>query len=371
MEDMQEFGTVERAMMTRAASRGVPINGSLELLPLCNMNCDMCYVRLSKAEMDAAGTMRTAEEWLAVGREMAEAGVLFLLLTGGEPLLHPQFREIYLGLKAMGMILTVNTNATLIDEAWADFFAQNKPRRINITIYGGCGESYERLCHYEKGFERAVRGVKLLRDRGVDVRAGYSVTPENRGDMERIFALAKELDVPLISDTYMQPAVRERSKPFNHHSRLFPEEAAAANIMKLRLDKGEDAFRQYAAEVLRQVASFVPGEENPCKAGCMAGKCSFNVDWLGRMKPCVLAPEPAANVFELGFLEAWKRIREGFGAIRYCSRCSVCALRPLCPVCPVAVYHETGNYMDVPDYLCRYAAELHRLLADTPEECHE
>ena len=62
MDDMQYYGTAERRLFMRARETNTPINGSLELLPLCNMNCDMCYVRLSKQEMEKQGRMRTGEE---------------------------------------------------------------------------------------------------------------------------------------------------------------------------------------------------------------------------------------------------------------------------------------------------------------------
>ena len=77
-----ETNTVEKMMLRRAASAQRPINGSLELLPLCNMRCDMCYVRLSRSETEKKGGLRTADEWIRLGREMQTAGVLFLLLTG-------------------------------------------------------------------------------------------------------------------------------------------------------------------------------------------------------------------------------------------------------------------------------------------------
>ena len=67
---------------------------------------------------------------------MQKAGTVFLLLTGGEPLLFPDFKTLYRRLRNLGMILTINTNGTLLDEAWADFFATYPPRRINITLYG-------------------------------------------------------------------------------------------------------------------------------------------------------------------------------------------------------------------------------------------
>ena len=57
-------------------------------------------------------------------------------LTGGEPLLYPAFRAVYLAVRKRGMIVTVNTNGTLLNEDWAAFFAKNPPRRVNVTLYG-------------------------------------------------------------------------------------------------------------------------------------------------------------------------------------------------------------------------------------------
>ena len=111
----EKLSSMELAMMRKAAAMRRPIHGSLELTPLCNMNCDMCYIRLSPTEMAARGKLRTVNEWIALSEQMQRAGVLFLLLTGGEPLLYPGFKELFTHLKKAGMILTVNTNGTLIE----------------------------------------------------------------------------------------------------------------------------------------------------------------------------------------------------------------------------------------------------------------
>ena len=95
--------------------------------------------------------------------QMKDAGTLFCV-NGGEPLYYPQFKELYCALKDMGMILTLNTNGTLINEEWAEFFAKNKPRRINITLYGSKNETYENLCHMKDGFDKTIRGIELLKN---------------------------------------------------------------------------------------------------------------------------------------------------------------------------------------------------------------
>ncbi|MBQ7416452.1 MAG: radical SAM protein [Oscillospiraceae bacterium] len=364
MDPLEGASTAERFLIMKAERHLIPITGSLELLPLCNLNCKMCYVRLSRPEMEAQGRMRTGEEWLALGRQMVRAGTLFLLLTGGEPLLHPDFKEIYLGLRKMGLILTINTNATLIDEDWADFFARNKPRRINITLYGASDVTYEGLCGCTDGCERVVRAVKLLRQRGVDVKISTTITPANVEDLSAMLALAKTLDVPLHAETYVMPAARERSQPFEQQNRLLPEEAAVARIRGLRGGMGEEMFHQYRADTLRRIDSYEPRQPEPCAVSCHGGKCSFTVNWQGMLRACVVTTLPEAPAFELGFQAAWQQVSREFNACRFCADCSVCRLRPICRVCAAAPQLETGDAMARPEYLCRYAAESERLLRE-------
>lgn len=360
MEQHDHFSTLEKRMMHRAAAARCPINGSMELTPVCNMNCDMCYVRLSPREMAAKGRLRTADEWIALGREMVQCGTVFLLLTGGEPLLFPDFRRLYLELKKMGMILTINTNGTLLDEEWADFFAANKPRRINITLYGGSEEAYKRLCHYSGGFEKTLRAIKLLKARGVDVKINGSVTPGNWADMDEIYRIGRELNAPVHMDTYMVPAVRERSKPYDQQARLRPEDAAAARLAVLKGEYTPEAVAAYAARMLAAVRA--QEQNHPDCVSCLAGNCSFTINWMGEMRPCVVFPEIAAPVFETGFAEAWKYISEEAHKPRLNEKCVHCSLRSVCNTCVASAHVETGAFDGIPDYLCRYGKEFVRLL---------
>lgn len=363
MEPLQiETNTIEKTMLRRALAAQRPITGTLELLPICNMNCDMCYIRLSRTEMEKKGRMRTADEWISMGEEMERAGVLFLLLTGGEPLLFPDFRRLYLSLKERGMILTVNTNGTLIDADWAAFFGENKPRRINITLYGADDRAYETLCHYPGGFEKTVQGIRLLKERGVDVKINGSVTKSNRNDMEKIYAIGRELGAPVHMDTYMLPGIHERKLPFEAQSRLEPEEAAAAEMEMLRNEMNPEAFRMYVQQMLLQIKK----EGNVYSEGitCMAGNCSFAVNWQGEMRPCVTLEEPSVPVFETGFESAWQQISEKVKAYRVNEKCRQCRLRPVCKTCVASARLETGEYDGLPEYLCRYVRKYIRLLKD-------
>lgn len=371
MEPMEGADTLERMYIKRAKETITPVNGSIELLPLCNMNCDMCYVRLSREEMESQGRMRTADEWLQIGKQMKKAGVLFLLLTGGEPFLHPEFREIYLGLREMGMIITINTNGTLIDKELAGFLGEYKPRRVNITLYGTDEKTYTELCHYPDGYRRAVQGISLLCANGVDVKIGGSLTKTNRNDLNRLLEIGEELNVPARIDTYMMPAVRERRLPYNQQSRLDPEAAANARVYALKREMGEEVFAQYVRQALEYVRHPKSGTERGRHMSCMAGRCSFTVNWQGEMRPCVVMSEPSVSVFKEGFESAWKYIVRETGKLLLNEKCSVCRMRHLCRTCAACAFLETGSYDGVPEYMCRYTEETLRLLRKDAEKDQE
>ncbi len=368
MELLEGATTVERMLLDQAKCTRTPANGSIELLPLCNMNCDMCYVRLSKKEMEAKGRLRTADEWLEVGRQMKDAGVLFLLLTGGEPFLYPDFRRLYLELRKMGMIITINTNGTLIDEDLAEFFGKYKPRRVNITLYGADEDAYTNLCHYPGGYEKTLQGIRLLRENDVDVKVSSSLAQSNKSDLDRLLDIGETLGIPVWVDTYMMPATRERDLPYNMQVRLEPEEAAREGIRAMKRVLGPELFPQYVRQSVERADHPEPAEAKPGHMSCMAGQCSFTINWQGEMRPCVILTEPAISVFEFGFKAAWKYIVEETHKILLNEKCSTCHMRHLCRTCAASALLETGSYDGVPDYMCRYAGESLRILREEWEK---
>ena len=170
METNTGSAPITKYLMAKAVRQKLPLSGCFELSPLCNMDCRMCYVRMSRAEQEAIAPLRTAQEWLQLGKEARDQGMLYLLLTGGEVFLRKDFREIYEGLHQMGIILEINSNGTLIDEETVAWLSAMPPQRINITLYGASDATYERLCRNPKGFTQVTRAIRLLKEAGIMVR---------------------------------------------------------------------------------------------------------------------------------------------------------------------------------------------------------
>ena len=107
---------LQKMLIERAHILRQPVSLALELLPVCNLDCKMCYIRSSMQEVEEKGGLRSAEEWISLAEEMRQSETVFVLLTGGEVFLYPEFRKLYEALYQMGFSLRINTNATLIDE---------------------------------------------------------------------------------------------------------------------------------------------------------------------------------------------------------------------------------------------------------------
>ena len=175
----------------------------------------------------------------------------------------------------------------------------------------------------------------------MDVKINGSVTKENYKDMAAIYRIGQELDVPVHIDTYMLPGIHESDKSFDEQSRLNPEDAAGAEIEVMKYELGQENFQQY----VRSVLSVLEEEDTVYPAGvsCMAGNCSFTVNWQGELRPCVSLSEPAVRVFETGFETARREVSR---------RTKV---RAVCKTCVASAQLETGEYDATPEYLCRYA----------------
>ena len=197
---------ITKYLYEKSARAGIPLSGTFELTPCCNMACKMCYVRKTRAEQEAIGRLRTKEEWLELGQKAKEAGMLYLLITGGEPFLYPEIREVLSGLQKMGLVISINTNGTMIDEEIVDWLKECAPSRFNITLYGASDETYEKLCGNPKGFTQVKRAIRLLKEAGFVLKINCSVTPHNVQDLEAIFAFCEKEELVLQATSYMFPS---------------------------------------------------------------------------------------------------------------------------------------------------------------------
>lgn len=362
----------------KAAKLNIPLNGTFELTPLCNMDCKMCYVKMGKKEQQKIHPLRSAEEWLWLGKIAREKGMMYLLLTGGEPFLRADFKEIFQGLHRMGLIISINSNGTLIDEETVKWLKETPPMRINITLYGASDETYDVLCGNPRGFTQVTNAIRLLKEAGIVVKLNCSVTPHNVKDLEKIFDFAKKEKLIIQATSYMFPPVRRNKNLIGKNERFTPEEASYYAAKIEVLTNGQKRFIQ---KVQKQNYNEIwDGNTKNCMENegeamkCRAGKCSFWITWDGRMLPCgMLISENAPDVFLNGFEKSWKQICEEVRTIRLPGKCKKCVFKDKCRTCAAMVLTESGTYDQAPEYRCEmmenYSKTCRKIEAEILKDC--
>ena len=344
-------------LFAKADAGGIPLSGTFELTARCNLNCTMCYIHRQANDSLALAEERSSAQWLALAEECRDAGTLLLLLTGGEPLLRSDFREIYTGCRRLGILVSINTNATLIDGEMVKFFASDPPARMNITLYGASPETYGRLCGDSSAYQRVVDAILALKEAGILVKLNVSVTPDNFDDAPRIYDFAKEHGLPLQAATYLFPPARACEKGCFTAQRLTPQQSVQAQIIYDRSRFTPDELRSRWERQLAGVQ--VPDPDAECqelpteRIRCRAGSSTFWATYDGQLRPCGMMTSPGVCLDELGFPKAWSAIRAAREKILVPSQCTACPERHACDQCAALCQAETGNFTGVPDYLCQ------------------
>ena len=332
----------------KGVAAGIPVSGTFELTQRCNFNCKMCYVHDCTQKADPL----TAEEWLKIAQQAKDAGTIFLLLTGGEPLLRDDFEEIYISLVKMGFLVSINTNGSLLSE-YSSLFDKIPPTRINISLYGADNDAYKNLCG-NNGFDKVMSSIKQMKDMGISLCLNTIFTPDNISDYKKIIDISKDLNIPLKPTTYAYPPVRLGRT--NEDIRFSPE-IAAENIFlidKYRLDTGI-----YTNRLNKLLAR--PEGPNENRVRCRAGRASYWITADGIMRPCGMMPEPDGRPLVDGFEKAWEDIRSATAAIRIPEECIKCEYAGICNVCAAMCKAETGAFNQVPHYICRMTKHLYSL----------
>ncbi len=350
--------------------KGLPIAGNFELTGRCNFNCPMCYVHTSDPENIKKEL--TAEQWISLAESAVKNGMIFCLLTGGEPFVRKDFFEIYGALKKMGVLVSINSNGSLLDGEIRQRLLDDPPLRLNVSIYGSSNDTYKNMCG-TPSFDKVIENVKALKKGGIDVRANLSITPYNVDDIEEIIKICNENNILIKASSYMYPPIRIGDGECDRFSRLTAEQSAAATL-KWDLSRfTPEEFKLRAESMIK----FGKRPDSDCPTeldsgvSCRAGSTSFWVTYDGKMTPCGMMPTPVTEPMKTGFEEAWRTLTKATSEIRLPGKCAGCKFKEMCGVCAAICFSETGSFDKAPEYSCKQTEHLYRLTLEKYERLKE
>jgi len=357
---------IRLSLSRQCAPLGIPVSGIFELTPRCNLRCKMCYVRLTPQQMASIGQELTAEQWINLAHQAKNEGMIFLLLTGGEPMLRGDFCQIYEALSHMGFSISVNTNGTMLSPEIRDLWSRYPPAMVNVTVYGTSAEDYRKLCGDGSAFEKLTDALRWLKKQNILVHLNTTIATDNANQWMKLERFAENMALELRMTTYCFPPVRrEQYNCEKEFSRLSPEAAADLICKDMLHQNGLDYIKNVAGSL-----STLPPME--CEGigetiQCMAGRAQFWVTWNGQMTPCGMLPFPVVTPLSTDFKKAWCRLHEQVSAIRLCPECVNCAEKDTCMNCAAVTYTETGRFDGVPEYMCSLNRTYRKIVKELSE----
>ena len=313
----------------------------MELTYRCNLRCPHCWVNLPPGDASARGQELTLPEIHRIVDQVVEAGCLWMLLTGGEVMLRPDFLDIYTYMKQKGLLVVIFTNGTLVTPQIADALADLPPTRVEITLYGATRETYERVTGWRGGFERCLRGIELVRSRGLNLDLKTVITNQNLHEFWDLKALIESLGSEFRYDPLINPRINGSKRPAG-------ERIAPASVVGLELALAEVAEdqRAYLGKAERFDSDYV--------FKCGAGINTFHIDPYGNLMTCMMVHTHSYSLRRGSFREGFE---EYFPSVigrptPKTTRCYSCGLATSCERCPGWSTLEHGDLETPVDFLC-------------------
>jgi len=321
------------SVMERAADHLIPFQVSLEVTYRCNLSCKHCYIDVP------AGEELSFTELKHILDQLAEAGTMYLMFTGGEALLRPDFFDIAFYARERGFMVMLLTNGTLVTPGVARKIQRLEPISVGISLHGATPATHDGITGVPGSFAATIRAVELLKDLGVPVSLHTLLMDSNIQEAEEIRSLVQKLGVYHLFGYEFIPARSGSLAPYHYEA----DPTELCHFINDERVKGGDTKS---------------GVNSVCKAG--RGICSISP--AGDVFPCLLMPMKVGNLRKASFTEIWQTspIPEltHLRSITWqdLSGCQECKLTEFCRKCMGVAFAETGKLTEPAPNTCRNAA---------------
>jgi AdoMet-dependent heme synthase len=322
------MSSLMREMGAKALRLRIPLGAHLDLTYRCNERCVHCYL-----DHDDHGEMTTGEI-LDVLDQLAAAGTLFLILSGGEIFLRRDLFTIIEHARRLTFSVKLKTNAVMVRRKKAQRLAALGVDAVEISLYSHRPEVHDAITKLPGSFERTLEGARLLKASGLRVSFANVVMKQNAGDYHGVQALAAEEGIGYNVDATITPAMD-----------------GDRGLLALDVDGATRAAIYRDPCIVGSVEDFCAPPVGPLSAGdaldtipCSAGHTAVYISPYGDVYPCVQFPLACGSVRRQRFAEIWRESPQ-LAAVRAITLhdiegCSSCTHGGSCTRCPGLAYLE-------------------------------
>jgi len=278
--------------------------------------------------------------------QIVEEGCLWLLITGGEPLIREDFLKIYSHAKRKGLLITLFTNGTLVSPTILNYLAEYPPFETEITIYGRTRETYEQITGIPGSHQHCYQTIDYMIKHKIPLRLKTMLLRLNQHEICDMKAFAEERELEFRYDPMINKRIDGTEKI--EGCKLTPEEIIQFEKQDEKLMTARHDFWNRSKELSPPIDYLYL---------CGAGTNNFHIDFHGNLSLCIMARYPSYNLRKGSFHEGWTTF---IPAVRGQKRhkeipCCRCETISLCDHCPGWAHIETGDPEEWVEYLCKTA----------------
>lgn len=339
------------AFLREAFEANTPMNMHWDITWRCDHSCVHCYLTDRRKEE------LTLDEQIGILDQLAEAGTLSLLISGGDPFLRPDALDFLRAARKRHFQVTINTHGNFIDDAVADVLAEIGVHKVNISVYSTDPAEHEAVTRVPGSHAKAVAAGRRLVARGVRCEFRSPVVVQNREGYLGVRALAESIGASWRSDANIVPDDESDFGLCGIGVHSTERIVAMMNAMAPRRDE----------VVPPAEMPDVPSDRRTCSAGSASGFISPD----GTVYPCITWREPIGNLREASFDDLWHHhpTIERQRTVRrasYLQDCAGCTFHGKCDYCPGISHAETGD----PERRSAYVCERTHLTMASIEHVH-
>jgi AdoMet-dependent heme synthase len=367
---------------------------SWNLTQRCNLECAHCYLS-AHAGANTGGEL-TTDECRRVIDEIAQVNPnVFLILTGGEPLLRRDLWEIAAHAAEKRFTTVLGTNGVLLREREARLMREHGVVGASISLDSTDSDRHDAFRHLPGAWQGAVRATRVLAEAGLDFSLHMSVTDWNVGEVPAMIDLARELGAKVLNFFFLVRTGRGRD--------LTDIDAAAYERILTYLARTQGVGPQRPAppapgaagfedpwstpvgradnllirakcaphfrRILWQLNPASPLLQNYAHGSCPAGKYYCRITPEADVTPCPYMPVTVGNLRDQSFADLWRQapVFADLREPRLGGRCGACEFSKICGGCRCRAYATHGDYL-AEDPACAYQPGAHGgEVIDVPE----
>jgi len=280
--DRNKSDTVFDELVVYASQKSVPISAILELTYRCPLNCSHCYV--DRSEVDEARELHK-ETYFKFIDDFRKLGGIYVVLTGGDPLLHKDFEPIFNYLRSKRIAVSIMSSGFSSDYALLKRVAARGVSTFQVSIHGHNAEIHDSFTGVKGSFDSAMKTLRFMKKEGVAIQAAISVNTNNVNFFSQILDFLKNEQVEAVMNYEM-----------------FPKRNGDCSPAKLNISKEELLNCMKIAN--KEISSRLKNK-GPNDPPCNSARALFSLDPAGNIFPCLEIRQKAGNIKNEKLTSIW------------------------------------------------------------------